>query len=171
MLLAEVEAMADPFESTEISMGPEAASREPPLLPSMAPVKATAASVPPRPSQIQGWTEEQWLMKAQELLKTYGIDTRQPTLSAKEECRTTEAPNPPLNAIFSTGPGLKSNKLIQKLEEHGLEYLQDWYTPLDRVHKVRDLAMCRAAVEPPVAVSGLLGVPGHSYVVPRQRLR
>jgi len=22
-----------------------------------------------------GWTEEQWLMKAQELLKTYGIDT------------------------------------------------------------------------------------------------
>lgn len=162
-----VEAMADPFESTELSMGSEAACREPPLLPSMAPVKATAASVPPRPSQIQGWTEEQWLMKAQELLKTYGIDTRQPTLSAKEEFRSAEAPSPHPSAIFSTGPGLKSNKLMQKLEEHGLEYLQDWYTPLDRVHKVRDLAMCRASVEPPVAVSGLLGVPGHSYVVPR----
>jgi len=165
-----VEPLADPFESTEISMGPEAACREPPLLPSMAPVKATAASVPPRPSQIQGWTEEQWLMKAQELLKTYGIDTRQPTLSAKEEFRSTEAPIPPPNDIFSTGPGLKSNKLMQKLDEHGLEYLQDWYTPLDRVHKVRDLAMCRASVEAPVAVSGLLGVPGHSYVVPRASL-
>ena len=142
---------------------------EPPLLPTMDPPKASPTT---RVSQIQGWDEQQWLMKAQDLLKSYGIDPHQPILSAsvKEEFKRNAEVPPPPNTNISTNPGMKSNKVMQKLDEYGFGYLPDWYTPLDRVHKVRDLTICRASVEPPVAVSGLLGVPGHSYVVPRTSL-
>ena len=40
------------------------------------------------------------------------------------------------NNIKAQGPGLilgglKSNKLMQKLDEHGLEYLQDWCSDVE----------------------------------------
>ncbi|CAK9015363.1 Catechol O-methyltransferase [Durusdinium trenchii] len=135
---------------------------EPPAPATVPPAPSPAPSPKARPSE--GMDEEQWLFKAKELLKSLGLESSR--LPAKD-LEFQEA----FPSSSSYSKGLKSNKLLQKLEMHGLDCLQDWYTPLDRVHKVREMAICRASVEPPVAVSGLLGVPGHSYVVPRVHAR
>ncbi|CAJ1430705.1 unnamed protein product [Effrenium voratum] len=119
--------------------------------------------VPPRPSPPrkvcmtgEGWEDEQWLTRAKELLRTFGVDVQPPEMMA----RATDT------KVLMEGP-CKSR--LQKLDLHGWKAFEDWYTPLDQIYKVRDMAICHASIEGPAAVGGLLGAPGHSYVVPAKR--
>lgn len=138
--------------------------------------------VPPRPTPPpeaftrtgEGWDEQQWLAKAMELMETFSGGAsanlsrnsgKKPPLPPQTPTRETQTSKATALKYRSAEGRLVEVNLLEALEHHGLDVLPDWYSSLDRVYEVRDMAHCQAPIESPVPISGLLGAPGHSYVV------
>lgn len=96
------------------------------------------------------------------------IATQQPPALPPPPSHEVEAANIARNSVLryrSNEGKLVEVSLMEALDHHGFEVLPDWYSKLDRVYQVHDMIHCSAPVEPPVPLTGLLGAPGHSYVV------
>ncbi|CAE8633544.1 unnamed protein product, partial [Polarella glacialis] len=129
----------------------------------------------------ESWSEDQWLAKALELVGSYsGMSASLPRPSSGR--KPPLPPGSPSAGKHQTAKATmlryRSNQgklvevnLIEAIEHHGLNVMPDWYSSLDRIYQVRDMAVCSANPEPPVPLSGLLGAPGHSYVVPSKSPR
>eukprot|EP00930_Biecheleria_cincta_P075592 TRINITY_DN6276_c0_g1_i2.p1 TRINITY_DN6276_c0_g1~~TRINITY_DN6276_c0_g1_i2.p1 ORF type:complete len:758 (+),score=115.69 TRINITY_DN6276_c0_g1_i2:56-2329(+) len=121
------------------------------------------------------FSEKQWLEKAHELLQSFsGGISAIPTIPQKAPAfppppsHEVEAANTARDTVLryrSSEGKLVEVSLMEAIDHHGLEVLPDWYSKLDRVYQVHEMIHCSALVDPPVPLAGLLGAPGHSYVV------
>eukprot|EP00933_Yihiella_yeosuensis_P024424 TRINITY_DN18935_c0_g1_i3.p1 TRINITY_DN18935_c0_g1~~TRINITY_DN18935_c0_g1_i3.p1 ORF type:complete len:812 (+),score=161.57 TRINITY_DN18935_c0_g1_i3:129-2564(+) len=120
----------------------------------------------------EGFDEKQWLAKALELVDSFGGTPvprfgsgKKPPLPPSPGGSRSQGAKATLLRYRSGEGKLVEVNLMEAMEHHGLDVLPDWYSPMDRIYEVRDMALCKAVPEPPVPLDGMLGAPGHSYVV------
>lgn len=54
---------------------------------------------------------------------------------------------------------------IQEVEQEGFDVFPDWYSSLDRIHNITDMALVSAQPEPFVGDAHRAGAPGLSYLI------
>lgn len=111
----------------------------------------------------EGWSERDWLAKALEMIsgeqipRTFGAGRPPLAAAAQSSCC--------LGLLQQTG-GVEID-IVDGIEKHGLDVLPDWFSPLDRIYEVQDMAEFQAQPEAMMASFQSLGEKGKGYVVPK----
>lgn len=131
----------------------------------------------------EGWTEADWLDKALQIVDLFAMkrdindpaESIRPYVSQASSGRPPLVPSPQGRAGVMQQTGLQGEYLeldiVEAIEKYGFDVLPDWFPALDRIYEVQDMAVFQVWPEQPSAISGLVGAPGHSYVVPKSPRR
>jgi len=129
-----------------------------------------------KPAKIgAGWTQHQWFLKGLELADSFStgsgsLDLQKaascqvPKMADHQPCREQSPPPPSKLVRFNINSGEKEN-LIGTVEREGFDAFSDWYSALDRIYDITDLALVSEKPEPLVGDAHKVGTPGLSYLI------
>jgi len=127
------------------------------------------AAQPPVQKLGHNWTDAQWLAKALELTDTFGSAENISRPAGPSPPSPRPAPKVPEARITIRlgGPGGEEENLATAIQSRGFDIIPDWYTALDRIYEVGDMAPFSVDAPTLAAAPGMAGAPGYSYVVPK----
>lgn len=148
-----------------------------PFLPTPNVATATFVDAPPPKRIGADWSDHQWFLKALELSDAFcrssgghGVlnlgtppTCSPPTLPDYKPCRGDPPPPPPSRIVRGTDG--KEENLIAVIEREGIDAVPDWFSTLDRIYTITDMALFSEKPDNFVGDSYLAGTPGYSYLV------